>query len=492
MSEKRDLERLQTTVTSSEVAVIAAVSVILISLFSKSSFLYPLNDWVDANCFLTVGKSIVVGKVPYLDLYEQKGPLLYFLYALAAMVSRTTFFGVYLLEIVSCFVFLLFSYQTVRLYVGRESLKWLVLMSVFAYTARGFFHGGSAEELGLPYMALSLYLFFRSLHTRELNLSKTEGYVIGLCMGVLFWIKFTFLGLYLALAAVALFFDLHHHRLASLLRLIGMVFLGFATVSAPILLYFWKHQALTNLYEAYFFNNIFGYGFVKNSNVIQNFLHSLPSGVFNNICSSACIAVGIISLWRIRRRESIVLCVSVLFVLFFALCSGENRVYYSFLIQVFLPFGAIALTRVWVRFFSRRKLVGVPACVLCCSLTALLSVTHLNAYLFMQSRAELPQYRFREVICKEEKPTLLNYGFLDGGFYTVCDIVPTEKYFCSLNIRLDEMDSQMEDAIQNGRIQFVVTRDQELKSKRYRLVDTASYVYEHQDRVYRLYERIDE
>ena len=49
-------------------ACLAAFS--LLAVCSKSSFLYPMNDWVDVNCFFTVGRGILRGLVPYRDLYE--------------------------------------------------------------------------------------------------------------------------------------------------------------------------------------------------------------------------------------------------------------------------------------------------------------------------------------------------------------------------------------------------------------------------------------
>lgn len=61
----------------------------------KSSFQYPLNDWGDTNCFFTLGRGIKHGIIPYLDLYEQKGPLLYFQFYLAALMSETSFIGVF-------------------------------------------------------------------------------------------------------------------------------------------------------------------------------------------------------------------------------------------------------------------------------------------------------------------------------------------------------------------------------------------------------------
>ena len=83
-----------------------------VSICSLSSPLYPFNNWVDATCFLTVGKSMLYGIVPYRDLYEQKGPLLYALYALCYLVSHTDFLGAWLLEIAAAYVFLLIACRT--------------------------------------------------------------------------------------------------------------------------------------------------------------------------------------------------------------------------------------------------------------------------------------------------------------------------------------------------------------------------------------------
>ena len=54
------------------------VSFCFLTICTKSSFLYPLNNGSDIQCFFTVGKGMMHGLVPYRDLVEQKGPLLYF------------------------------------------------------------------------------------------------------------------------------------------------------------------------------------------------------------------------------------------------------------------------------------------------------------------------------------------------------------------------------------------------------------------------------
>ena len=128
-----------------------AMAALVLLFCSKSSPLFPMNDWVDVNCFFTMGKSILHGIVPYRDLYEQKGPVLYFLYALAALISQRSFFGVYLLEVV-CFGFFLYYCEKIAGLYLKKSLSTYVAVAVLAAVipvSPAFAHGGGAEELTL-------------------------------------------------------------------------------------------------------------------------------------------------------------------------------------------------------------------------------------------------------------------------------------------------------------------------------------------------------
>ena len=94
--------------TKSELAILVISAAVTITVVSASSPLYPFNPWDDANCFFTVGRGIIHGLVPYRDLYEQKGPLLYFIYALAALISEKSFIGAWIAECVMASLFAVF------------------------------------------------------------------------------------------------------------------------------------------------------------------------------------------------------------------------------------------------------------------------------------------------------------------------------------------------------------------------------------------------
>ena len=81
------------------------ISFCFLTICSRSSFIYLFNNWDDSNSYFTMGKMMMNGGVIYRDLFDQKGPLLYFIYGLGYLLSHTSFSGVFLIEIISFTIF---------------------------------------------------------------------------------------------------------------------------------------------------------------------------------------------------------------------------------------------------------------------------------------------------------------------------------------------------------------------------------------------------
>ena len=224
------------------------VSALVIGVCSKSSPLYPMNDWVDVNCFFTVGRGIRHGMVPYLDLYEQKGPLVYFLYALAALVSEKSFIGVFLMEAVCFAVF------RGRIAETLSGASWAypvtaAVTGVLIPVTPAFSHGGSAEELMLPVLAFGLFTVIHSLDGGG-ELSRRQGVLLGAACAAVFWAKYTFCGLFAGLALGVAACYAVKKRFRELLCLIGRFLIGFMIPSAMILLWFAVRGALPEMLNA--------------------------------------------------------------------------------------------------------------------------------------------------------------------------------------------------------------------------------------------------
>lgn len=185
-----------TAISVKQLIFILITAISAITICSKSSPIYPFNDWVDANCFMTVGKSMLHGLVPYRDLYEQKGPLLYMLHALAAMFSETTFIGVYFLEIIAATGFLFYSFKTIKLYQQSTSILLIPILAAVVYSTSSFCQGDSAEEFCLPLLTFAIYLAVKMIK-QEKSLMWWEFMAVGVTSAFVLWIKFSMLGFYL-------------------------------------------------------------------------------------------------------------------------------------------------------------------------------------------------------------------------------------------------------------------------------------------------------
>ena len=65
-------------------------------------------------------------------------------------------------------------------------------------------------------------------------------------------------------------------------------------------------------------------------------------------------------------------------------------------------------------------------------------------------------YKFAEEIKHEE--TVLNYGALDLGVYTASQKIPSNKFFCKLNINYPEMLKEQKKSVLQGESDYVVMR----------------------------------
>ena len=250
---KKTLSRLPRVVR------LAALSAVLLALCSKSSPLYAFNDWMDANIFFTMGRSMLGGRVLYRDVFDHKGPVLYLLYGLAGLVGGTDFRGVLVLEIIAMTSFLYTGLRTAELLAGRRlSVWWMALPAAGMAASRAFSHGGSAEELLLPFLAAALFSLVRALHSPGAK-PLCAVCVQGLLAGCGLWLKYTVLGFYLAWVVVLAALYLRRGWLTQLGRSVGAYLGGMALATLPWVVYFGVHGALGDWFTAYFYDNLFLY-----------------------------------------------------------------------------------------------------------------------------------------------------------------------------------------------------------------------------------------
>ncbi len=475
------------------------VAFLFLFIVSKNSPIYPMNDWQDVNCFFTVGRGILDGKVPYLDFCEQKGPLLYYTFALAALVSSSDFIGVFIMEVICFAAFLFFSAEIVEIYRGRMSVMTeaaaLIFLTFATTVSIAFIHGGSVEELCLFMPTASLAMVLR--HMREgSDIGNFKALIIGIFTGVVFWSKFTISGFFLGLFASIAVYYVKRRRCAALWSNMGCCAIGMAAVTAPVLIYLNSRGALDSMFEMYFYNNIFLYPDGAHIPVLRVFLPILNTAVGILACvlvngiSGVLISLCLHRIWRNRKAPSddvLTAAISFLALTFFTFFGGKFYFpYYSLILLAFAPLGLAMAIKIfdkktgWISGGKIRLPMTAAALAVMLILAFFFSP---NTYLLQYKRSDMPQYRFAERINSKEDATLLNYAFLDGGFYTASGTIPNNRYFCRLNMNLEEMDREQRRMVEECRVDYVVTRgmrleDSGIDASHYYLVDAAEMPYE--------------
>ena len=467
---------------------------VIMTICSKSSPLYPFNDWDDPNCFFTVGKAMANGKILYLDIFEQKGPLLYMLHVLTYYISPKTFFGVWLFEILICFSFLVLSMKIFSLLCSGKSLWAILPMAALTYTSLSFCCGDSAEELCLPLLTYALYVSLDCVISNK-PVTAFRAMLCGICAGIILWVKFTMLGFFVGFGAAFIILYIAQKRLRSLLICTASVFGGIAIASIPVIIYFLSTNAFPYLIEVYFYDNIFLY---TNSNKLVfplSVLYNLGSGigsaaVYNTAAFLLCIAAVIFMKKTQTRRSFFMFSMLLGATVFFSFVGGRAYAYYSFVLCIFSPVGAAAVYTFIASKISKPKaeklIKSLPA--LSCAFSLFITVLLCrNTYLIFIPKEEMPQFRFAALMEKSKDPTLLNYGFLDGGFYTVSGIVPHCRFFCGLNVPYDELQKTQDKFVNEGKTEYIVTKDKKYDFPLYDCIDECSFRYWFETSSYYLY-----
>ncbi len=471
-------------------------AVVAIGICSKSSPIYPFNDWYDSNCFLTVGKSMLHGFVPYRDIFEQKGPVLYMLHALAALISDKSFVGVYFIEVLFAAFFLVICYKILSLYSKNPSYLWMPVIAGIIYSADGLCHGDSAEEFCLPLIAYCLYFGLKAVKNNALP-DNEESFFIGVTSAFVLWIKYTMLGFYIGWFVAFIFIALSQKKIIPLLKMTGLIAAGVAAASLPILIYFAVSGALDDLWTVYFYDNLFLYSQVEDqatgaSRILNNLKGGESSLKHYNLFTYLLIFVALIDTFKRRFSEFVLFSLSAAGLFVITYIGGRGYPYYSFIFSALAVMGLVELSVYEEKlreklkdkiYFKTLAKVVVPAV---CAIYSFYNCD--NTYLLEYEKSDLPQYQFAEIINQKEDATLLNYGFLDGGFYTVADVLPSTKYFCKLNLPLDDIMDAQNEIVANGLVDFVVTNGITIHQDNYEEVGNMTFYYEGFNINYHLYQ----
>lgn len=254
------------------------------------------------------------------------------------------------------------------------------------------------------------------------------------------------------------------------------------------MIYFGMNAAIHDWLRTYLYDNLFLYSASEEaSGLVPRARAMLWCGwewVRDNPPCALLIAAGMgWFAWKRPRREALAVWLAAFLGALGIFVGGKSYPYYGLALAALVPLGFLPLGRALegrLAHLSRRAL-GSCAVVLtagCVGLCALLSGNMAPEYgaSFGQPREDTMQYRIAAYLEQTPGATLLNYGFMDAGFYTAAGLVPNVKYFHQTNVPLEEMLDEQLRYIREGVCDYVITRGKQPEwiVERYELIATES------------------
>ena len=476
------------------------ISFLLMLLLTRSSFLYPYNNWDDSNSYFSMGKSMFHGILIYRDIFDQKGPYLYFLYGLCSLVSGTTFRGVFLMEILLGAADLLLIGRILKLFCRPQTAAFLspILLACMC-ASKSFYWGGCAEEICLPFLLFPLYVLLRTLqHNRRTGFSPRDVFLSGLCCGFVFCVKFTLMGFFLGFALSVILTCRSFREFA---RLAGWFLLGTLLPFIPWVIYFGITGGLDDWYRVYIYTNVFLYSdFGANSHgasasqKIYDLAKLLYWLILDNLQYFIFVIAGL--LWMLLRKGASFagrIAPALMFALtfLFIYIGGAHLPYYAFPLTAFAVTGmagaGVLLDRIAARVVLQKSIPADGARkagssrrttgnIMLVTASLLLSLVISYAVIFRYSwnmdylgtpKDQIFLTSFTEDINKDREAgivdkdhtTLLNIGCLDSGLYTTTGIYPTCYWFQTQTLPGGEVDREQLSYILEGRTDYIVARD---------------------------------
>lgn len=439
---------------------------VFITICSKCSFLYPINDWGDVNCYFTLGKGMLNGLVPYKDYFEQKGIVIFALYSIGVWLSQTSFWGIYLIEIFLFGMFLFVSIKTMELLVEMGQYKFVSIFTIAAIICSSAFlcPGGSPEELLLVVFAYGQYLGIKYFE-KNICPSKKEMFVFGLLAGLLFFSKFTLCMIYISFIVFLIIKSLLMKQTKELFKNSLFFILGCVVTILPVLIYFASNTAIHDFIYVYFYKNIFDYmpstEFSSMSEKVSHYLF-FANYFFRkrNVLVIAFMIAG--EAWlALKKKYFLALYQLFTFLSFYYLCFVvmRPRQYYGLPLTIFVVFGMCAI----IDYLNKRNChISKFTEIVVAVFMVFVSIMFIDIRgLMLKSKDTIPQYIFaREMESYGINDYhMLYYGTLDRGYYFASNTLPNCKAFASLNLHGDELKKLQYDHIDGKKCDFIVTEN---------------------------------
>lgn len=202
----------------------------------------------DSGVFLYVGSQILKGKLPYRDVWDHKGPLIYYLDALGLWMGHGSVWGVWLLEFMLLTFAFIVIFEVVYSFGG--------MLAAFVGCVAGYYflnmlvQGNLTEEYNFIFTCLAVFIYICKAKDKEIWYV-----VIGFVSACGFLLRPNNIGVPVAIMLSMLIVEIHEVEVALIKRRFLLFLAGFAFVTLVVIIYWGANSGLPDLIDQVFVFN---------------------------------------------------------------------------------------------------------------------------------------------------------------------------------------------------------------------------------------------
>lgn len=257
------------------------------------SFSYPFG-W-DQGLFAWVGGVVANGGLPYRDAWDIKGPLLYYVYALAQWLFGVHLWSIRIVDAALLAASAVAIYRTVAALTDRSMARFGVVLYVILYGSHSYWHTAQPDGWAGMLVIIAMGSLFASV-----ELSPRQMVGAGLCLGLAVLLK-PLWAVFIVLPLLTLF--LSHARQRMWLAL--MVLTGWILPIGFFIAWFAWHGALDDLIDVHLrYGSL--YAGLASDGRLRGLVEYVLLGKLMGVGLPLAI-FGAVALWKERRSVAVAL-----------------------------------------------------------------------------------------------------------------------------------------------------------------------------------------
>jgi len=407
-------------------------SFVVVTLFSfTTSWLYDRPFMIDSAVFQLIGKNWAEGRIPYKDLWELKGPLIFLPNALGYWLLGSKM-GVYIIQIINLSIALYFVRKTFLLEYNKK-VSTLLTYLVVLYFCVFYETGNTVEEYLLPLLIYAFNLLYRyidkCIEKKEYDLPGGYAFVFGTVLGFSLMSRLTNAISICAAILVIGFLLIYKGKWCNLLKSFLCFIAGFFVLTLPFVIYFYSKDALEEMWYGTF---LYGLEYAEHSGFNLLSLHGMRHIILRFVnCYFLLLVAFLIIKYNPRRKLAgiVWLVISVMTILLFL---RLNSFGHYFIITVpFIPIIFIEIHKIWKSMMASWNFTLLRVVAVIYIILGVIGVTNniRNFFLVYHDYEELAVY---EKIVKKLPPNFRS-SFIaydcDPELYLYLDIPPKYPYY---------------------------------------------------------------